>query len=626
MRNPEYRTVGRLLILIPLLLSALSICGWISGHLSLSSFYPGWKAMAPFTSAVLFLLSLSFFLSQLFPEKKIIPVLSGGIALSLILSVFLERCNLFPAGFELSFVPDISRGFLSSVNTGTVSPLTIVFLTILSIVTFLQPFMGNKFSTVSGFTGIFTLAAGLVDIMGYVIENRILQGIVSFPTGVSFIFVGCGFLLRANPLSFPAVLFISEKTSAVILRRIIPLIIIILFIQSFILKLFKDSDSMFSLAVFTAFFIAVTVIVSARVSFSMGRTIDRLIDQRETARLYYRESENKYETLVESLQEGIAVLDENGIIKYANPRTSELFDIKDDLTGKGLLDYISFSGGEYCDDFNKAILEGKIIRSECVINNQNGKKIFALITVVPFGKSNEFNGAIAGIVDISDKKKAEEDLKVSLENREILLRELYHRTKNNMQVICSLIRLRMKDIPDEKSRQHFKDLDNRILSMSLVHQKLYESKNLSVINISDYTCDLAGRLVRNCCSAAVQIRLELNIEKVMLPIEIANPFGLLITELISNSCKHAFIRDSGVISISMVKENNHGILKYHDDGQGLPSDFELEKTSTFGFRIIKSLVENQLNGILELKKDSGFSLEIVFPLEVDDHLWAGIGN
>jgi PAS domain S-box-containing protein len=604
--------------LIPLIVSVSVLAGWVSGELIIASFYPGWKAMAPFTAVILILASLSILISLRTGHGNI-PLFSGAAVICCLIAVSLaDRSGLAFAGLEKSLVPETSRAHLGSVNTGVMSTLTIGIFILISGGLIAAGLRGRKYSgPITAFTGILTFCAGVIDISGYLTGNRILQGMISFPTGLCFLSIGSALVLEADRNSFPARIFMGRRTSSIILRRMIPLVLAAIFIQGAVLNLFSGAsmDSMYVLAIFTAALVVLVLAVSARVSVSLGRIIERLTDEREAARTGYAESERRYETLVESLQEGIAVLDENGVIQYANPRMCEFFVSGKPVVGEVFDACVESVNGIERGKFREYISEGVIINGECAIKGDADRIFYTMLTIVPFGDRNKFSGAIAGVVDITAKKRTEEELKESLENREILLRELYHRTKNNMQVICAMIRLRMSDVPDEKSRMYFRELDSRILAMSLVHQKLYESKNLSIIDIEDYTRDLAGQLSRNLSGERLKIEFVIDIDEILLPIENANPYGLLITELITNSYKHAFPdADSGRIFIGIRPSGlSHLRLAYSDNGRGLPRDFSLDRLNTFGFRIIKNLSENQMNGVLRILDEPGFSVEVVFP-------------
>jgi len=205
-------------------------------------------------------------------------------------------------------------------------------------------------------------------------------------------------------------------------------------------------------------------------------------------------------------------------------------------------------------------------------------------------------------------------LQTALEHKTALLREVHHRTKNNMQVIAALLDLHAKHLEDEQARQIFKDIRERIQSMAMVHQQLHRS-DLSTVNLQEYIPDFARMLLTNCQVGSGKIVLNLDIAPVSMTIDSAVPFGLLLNELISNALKHAFPdgRD-GELSITLrVTEEGEKDLWVRDNGIGLPKDFDPEKTNSVGSQLVKIVVGHQLQGIVEFEDvDTGTSVHIRF--------------
>ncbi len=165
-----------------------------------------------------------------------------------------------------------------------------------------------------------------------------------------------------------------------------------------------------------------------------------------------------------------------------------------------------------------------------------GKAYTLRTTMVPlYNKEGEPYAVCAQAVDITEHKQAEEQIQASLKEKETLLRELYHRTKNNMQIVSSLLTMQSSSIKDEKVLEIFKDIQNRIGTMSLVHQKLYQSKDLSNIELGSYIEDLMNTLTSSYQDSTERVRMKLDLERVSLPIEAAIHCGLILNEMISNS-------------------------------------------------------------------------------------------
>ena len=215
---------------------------------------------------------------------------------------------------------------------------------------------------------------------------------------------------------------------------------------------------------------------------------------------------------------------------------------------------------------------------------------------------------------ITERKLAEDEIRRSLREKEALLAEIHHRVKNNMQIISSLLSLQSKDIEDERALSLIKNCENRIKSMSLVHEKLYLSKDLSEIDFHDYMKDLSARLfqVHRVDSRVVQFSSQ--IKDVSFNIETAIPLGLITNELISNALKHAFPEGGkGNIAVKLTqnKKTEEYTLTVKDDGIGFPEETDYKNTESFGLQMANMLTE-QLHGTMELDRSKGTSFKIIF--------------
>ena len=221
---------------------------------------------------------------------------------------------------------------------------------------------------------------------------------------------------------------------------------------------------------------------------------------------------------------------------------------------------------------------------------------------------------IGAIRDITERKQAEEQLRASLKEKEVLLQELYHRTKNNMQVICAMLGLQASYTKDEQVLKIFKETENRIKSMALVHQKLYQSKNLSSIDLKEYISELVNLLVKSYVVESNRISPVFDMDSVFVLIDTAIPCGLILNELISNSLQYAFPGDmEGEISIRLKKTEEGEIeLRVSDDGVGVPKDFAFRKSGTLGFQNVFAIVEHQLQGEVKFDVNNGITCQIRF--------------
>lgn len=214
----------------------------------------------------------------------------------------------------------------------------------------------------------------------------------------------------------------------------------------------------------------------------------------------------------------------------------------------------------------------------------------------------------------------EEDLKKSLQVKETLIRELYHRTKNTMQIICGMLELQAADHSENAELNDFvKDIENRINAMSLVHHMLYSSLDLSRISIRNYIDDLSVLLLASHGKTSEKILFQFDIDDIFFLLDTAIPFGLILNELISNSLKYAFPDNkNGLITIILKKsETGKNILRYSDDGVGVPDGFDFRNSNTLGFKLIYSIGEIQMMGDLKIESKNG----IICLFEFCDNLY-----
>ena len=213
--------------------------------------------------------------------------------------------------------------------------------------------------------------------------------------------------------------------------------------------------------------------------------------------------------------------------------------------------------------------------------------------------------------EIARRNQMDEQIKRSLQEKDILLKELHHRTKNNMYVISSLVDLQTAQIEDEALRSVFRDIKNRIQSMALVHEKLYKSKSLSKLKGREYIRDLTSAIMKTYKGMSERIGIELDVEDLDLGIDTAVPAGLVLNELISNSLQHAFPgQRPGKITISLHGTGGTLHMKYRDDGIGLPPDFDISKTGSLGLKLVYNIIYKQLKGKIKTGAGQGTEFEI----------------
>jgi PAS domain S-box-containing protein len=215
--------------------------------------------------------------------------------------------------------------------------------------------------------------------------------------------------------------------------------------------------------------------------------------------------------------------------------------------------------------------------------------------------------------DITESKRAEQIVRASLREKEVLLKEIHHRVKNNLQITSSLLRLQAANISDPSIREMVHDSQDRIHSMALVHELLYRSTDLAHVDFAEYVRGLVEQLLRSYGAVGRRISIAVDLGSIQFGVDEAIPCGLIINELVSNSLKHAFPGGrSGTIRVSGEADDLHATLRVFDDGAGFPAGIDAGRGGTLGLQLVQTLTD-QLEGTLRVRTESGTQVEIAFP-------------
>ncbi|MGH8059474.1 MAG: sensor histidine kinase [Candidatus Entotheonellia bacterium] len=217
------------------------------------------------------------------------------------------------------------------------------------------------------------------------------------------------------------------------------------------------------------------------------------------------------------------------------------------------------------------------------------------------------------LADVAQRTQVEEQLQASLQQKEVLLKEIHHRVKNNLQVICSLLTLQADSIRDPQALAAFQDSQHRIRSMALIHEKLYQSENLARIDFAEYIRNLTTHLFHSYRVDSNLIALKIDLAEVFLSVDTAIPCGLIINELVSNCLKHAFLDGrSGEIHVALrVEPEEELTLVIGDNGIGFPTGLDFHNTPSLGLQLVRILTE-QLDGTLTLEQHAGMTVTLTF--------------
>ena len=224
-----------------------------------------------------------------------------------------------------------------------------------------------------------------------------------------------------------------------------------------------------------------------------------------------------------------------------------------------------------------------------------------------FDASGAFRGYDGVGSDITERKRFEQALQSSLAEKEVLMREIHHRVKNNLQMMSALLELQAGYLQDEEARAYFADSQQRIQSMAMVHAQLYKNQEMAQIDFAAYLRSLVDLLRGQYAERCAQVAIRVDAQACTLPVDTAIPCGLVVTELVANAMKHAFPGNrAGELRIGL-RCGGQGkvILEVADDGVGLPAAPEAQGGEGFGMRVVRLMVEEQLHGKLRIQTDHG---------------------
>jgi two-component sensor histidine kinase len=253
---------------------------------------------------------------------------------------------------------------------------------------------------------------------------------------------------------------------------------------------------------------------------------------------------------------------------------------------------------------------------ELQAQKKDGSLVPVDITLSPLEAGSDLR-VMAAVRDMTEHKIAAEKLKDSLREKEVLLREVHHRVKNNLAVICSLFYLESTYAKDERTAQVFRESESRVHSMALVHESLYGSKNLARIDFAQYAKTLATDILSsygNKWDKNSPVQLKTDLEPVIMSIDLAIPCGLILNELISNAIKHGLPRSGGEIKLTLVRRDHSCSLVVNDSGVGVPRELDVNSNHSLGLRLVRSLTK-QIGGSFELlRTEPGTSAQLEFPV------------
>ncbi len=327
-----------------------------------------------------------------------------------------------------------------------------------------------------------------------------------------------------------------------------------------------------------------------------------------------RESEERLGTFIEKAADSIVIHDLKGNILLANNLTSQFTGYsKEELLKMNVAEIdAAIVTQKHRKMHWEKLKPGEYKTIEGIHKRKNGSTYIAEIRLVKI-IFKEQPMILVFVRDISNRKYAEEQIKKALQEKDILLKEIHHRVKNNLQIIISLLNLQSEHIQDKDSLVAFKQSKNRIYTMALVHEQLYQSGEFSSIRIKQYVQSLIHKL-KSAYQINERIIINTSISDVTFSIDIAIPCGLILNELVTNAIKHAFPRKrEGLITIVSRKlKDEFYELIVQDNGIGFPSD-AFKENKSLGLKLVNILVQ-QIDGVIQHSRRNGTKYRIVFPV------------
>ncbi len=346
---------------------------------------------------------------------------------------------------------------------------------------------------------------------------------------------------------------------------------------------------------------------------SLNEQLQEEITKRQQVMAALQKSEEMYRGLVEHMLDVVFRIDMDGTIRYCSPSILDLLGYApEELIGKSSLKVIAAEDHPHLIktlELHRPVT-GFVLTMITKTGDTRTVEVNADHFLSPDGTPEGYHGILR---DITEQKKMQEAIAASLQEKEIMLKEIHHRVKNNMQVISSLLSIQAKQVKDQKTQEIIREGMNRVRSIALVHEKLYLSRNLSSIDFAEYINKMTGYLFQTYNVNPHVIRVTVDVENIFFSIDRAIPISLILNELLSNALKYAFPDGkAGEIRIGIHREGDNYIFMVADNGVGLPEGIDLVKSETLGLQLVDTLVK-QIQGTLEVERTGGTVFRIRFP-------------
>jgi PAS domain S-box-containing protein len=326
--------------------------------------------------------------------------------------------------------------------------------------------------------------------------------------------------------------------------------------------------------------------------------------------------QEQYRIVTDALNDAVFMLDNQGRFAFGNAAGARLTGYQlEELLGRSLIDLVAPKDlPDLIERFQRAISgEALSPHVEVEMIRKDGRRVPVELSMANLMLDGRIAGRVGVARDITERRRADEQIKASLREKEVLLKEIHHRVKNNLQIISSLLNLQAKDIHDVQLAQMFNESQNRIKSMALIHEILYQTRDLARIDFAEYIKMLVAHLFHSYGAYSRGVRFEINVKDVVIDVDNAITCGLIVNEFVSNSLKYAFPHGKGGYIHLELSADEHRNLTFiaHDNGIGFPREIDFRKTDSLGLKLVIALT-NQLAGTIELDTTEGTTFKMTF--------------
>jgi PAS domain S-box-containing protein len=332
----------------------------------------------------------------------------------------------------------------------------------------------------------------------------------------------------------------------------------------------------------------------------------------------HREQEVRQKSLaLEQIYDAVLIMSNHGEVQYMNTAAERIFGLSmEDVRGKNIreLSQQLIIGEAGWGGILNALKEQGYWKGEHQVKTIGGQRTFEAVSSPLINENELVTGILTVMRDISDRKNAESELFRSVERQEVLLKELHHRVKNNLQIMSSLLGMQRNNVQAEELAVILDEAEERIMTMALIHEQLYSSEDFSQVSLGNYLDSLINRSRKTLLESIENLKIDIEAEEVFITLDRAIPIGLILNELISNTAKYAFNGDidSPQIRIKLAANNNHFEVHFSDNGVGFPAGFNLESSTSLGHFLIQTLA-TQLEADVDIRSDGGVHFSIRIP-------------